>query len=158
MTLLWATITSVFFIAALVLHAVVCRLPISFDRVLRFIVVGFVLGIFLAWALANSAGFLSIEMLAGLLLYAFLCELYIFLFTMTISSISSNILVRLFYGPMSINEIGEKYNSLAMVDARIQRLVDTGFLKRTDNNIGITSKGMRLVKILSRLRIFFKHD
>jgi uncharacterized protein YacL len=127
------------------------------DRVARFLVVGGLIGIVLVGLLLERFGGLTAEVAAGVLVYAFLCELYIFLFTMTISSISSNLLVRLAQREMTLSEVGAAYDSESMVTGRLARLVSTGFLQQSDDLLSITLKGLRFVRSMNSLRKFFGH-
>ena len=128
------------------------------DRVIRFLVVGSVAGLALIACLAARYGLWSREAVAGVLLYGFLCELYIFLFTMTLSSISSNLLTLLLRGPMSDAEVSNVYDSRHMVEQRLQRLLGTGFLGRDGERLILTAKGARLLRMLRHFRAAFKHD
>jgi hypothetical protein len=157
MTLDWAALVLGSFAAALVLHRFACRLPMKVDRVSRFLLAGGVAGACLLWVTSARYGLVSVETAGAALLYGFLCELYIFLFTMTISSISSNVLVRLSSHDMRLEEIAQRYDSREMVRQRLERLAATGLLSRAGSRLALTQKGTRFVRTFQALRRFFRH-
>jgi hypothetical protein len=158
MTAFWAGLVAGCFVAAVGTHALACRIPLRADRVTRFVVLGGITGGFLVLALAQRYGLLTVHTVSGALLYGFLSELYIFLFTMTVSSISSNLLVRLRAGDLTAEEIDGYYDSRAMVRNRVERLLSTGFLSRDGTRLTPTRKGLRLIRMLQGLRVFFGHQ
>src|SRR5882724_7679341 len=91
------------FATVVMVHAVASRLPPPRQSVPKVVLIGGVVGLGLISWLVQSYG-LTIMMWAGLLLYAMLCELYIFSFTMTMSSVSVRLLVLLRQGPISVSE------------------------------------------------------
>ncbi len=158
MTLTWLLIVAGAFAVALMLHSITCRLALGIDRVMRFLFVGGAAGVLLVLISSKLYGFWTLETLGAALTYAFLCELYLFLFTMTIGSISSNVLIRLASQEMSRQEIDRRYDSVAMVQQRFERLICTGFLSRCGDEFALTQKGATLVASLDRLRRFFGHS
>lgn len=153
---MWLIASIISFSLALFLHAAVCRLPRPGNTVVRFFIVGSVIGCALILVLALSYGF-SPQLAAGSLVYAFLCELYIFLFTLAISSVSANLLLNLSYGGMTQQQIEHKYNSSLMVTQRIDRMIATGLIQETTQGITLTARGSRLFGFLEGLRQFFRH-
>lgn len=158
MSLPWIAASVACFAGAVGSHAVFCRLNVELDRVIRFLIVGTAGALLLLWALLDRYNLLSAEVVAGLLVYAFACELYIFLFTMTISSISSNILVQLAHRDMQVKEVAADYDSAAMVRRRLERLKNTGFLLVDGERVSLPAKGTRLVRAFRALRAFFRHS
>lgn len=158
MTLHWFVHSIGAFAAALCVHAIACRLPIQANRVMMFLAVGIVVGTLLAWFTIARYGLLTSETAATLLVYAFTCELYIFLFTMTIGSISANLLIRLSAGDKRLADMLRDYNSMSMVSQRLDRLVDNGFLEPREDLFSLTRKGTCLLKAFHMLRRFFRHS
>lgn len=156
MTLGWIALVTGSFVAALLLHGIACRLPVRVDRVSRFLLAGGLAGAALLWAASARYGLASLETAGAALVYGFLCELYIFLFTMTISSISSNVLVRLASQDMSIEEIAQRYDSRQMVRQRLERLAAADLLSRVGSTLTLTPKGRRFVRVFQALRGFFR--
>jgi hypothetical protein len=156
MTLSWAGLVFGSFAVALALHRIACRLSSKVDRVSRFLLAGGIAGASLVWATSARYGLESVETAGAALVYGFLCELYIFLFTMTISSISSNVLVRLSYQDMHIEEIARRYDSRQMVRQRLERLAAAGLLSRAGSRLTLTPKGARFVATFQSLRRFFR--
>ena len=146
-----------YFIAAFLLHAIWCRAAVRPSVVVKYVVVGGLTG------LALLAHLLSVEgpthrTLAGLLVFALASELYIFLFTMIISSVSAIWLRRLYRGSIETSTLAEIYSPAWMVETRLERLVENGFLVRTDDGYRLTEKGRSLINTFTRLRGIFKHE
>lgn len=158
MTPYWIALLLVSFGAALLLHRLACRLSLEADRVSRFVAAGGIAGAGLLWATSARYGIASVETVAAALVYGFLCELYIFLFTMTISSISSNLLVRLSSQDMRVEEIAHRYDSRQMVRQRLERLAATGFVSRAGSGLVLTPKGAGFVRTFEALRRFFRQS
>jgi hypothetical protein len=144
------------FVGAVIAHAVVCRLPIGLNIVFRFVLVGGVLGLAWTWWLYGTFG-LAPQFCAGVLVYGLCCELYVFLFTLAMSSISANLLVSLSRRAITTAEIEQLYDSRAMVSSRIDRLVAVGLFDETPAGLELTAKGARTVRTFGRLRTFFRH-
>jgi hypothetical protein len=105
-------------------------LPVGLNIVFRFVIVGGVLGLVWTWWLYGNFG-LAPQFWAGVLVYGLCCELYVFLFTLAMSSISANLLVSLSRRAMTAAEIEQLYDSRAMVSSRIDRLVAVGLFERS---------------------------
>ena len=155
---MWLIYLLVALAVALLAHAVLSRAAPGVNTVVGFLSVGSVAGIGLLGVLASHYGATSMQTVSALALYAFLCELYIFLFTLAMSSISANLLVRLDRGGLTEQEIDRLYDSSKMVDERIGRLLATTLLKEEPSVLTPTPEGIRLLRILDRLRLFFRHD
>lgn len=97
-------------------------------------------------------------MVTGALLYAFLCEFYIFLFSFAYSSISANLLVRLQGHTLPRDVIDHLYDSEVMVTQRVQGLVQVGLLTEVDRSIVATPKGKKVAAVFAAVRHFFGHD
>lgn len=154
---MWWSLTVGAFLFVIGGHAIACRLPIRTDRVVRFVVVGGVTGTTLIWIMGIRYGLFAPQTSAALLAYALACEIYIFLFTMTISSISANLLIKLSERELTITDINNVYDSGKMVAQRLHRLVSTGFLRDSESGVTVTKKGQRLTAALGLLRSFFRH-
>jgi hypothetical protein len=145
------------FAGAVLFHAIVCRIELPLDRVVRFLAVGSVVGLALLGVLSAQYGLMAVETWAALLGYAFACELYIFLFTFTISSISANLLMSLHRRVLTVQEVDRIYDSQRMVAQRLERLLSSGFLEWQGTQLQVTSKGLRFLGVLGALRGFFRH-
>jgi hypothetical protein len=144
------------FAAAVIAHAIMCRAPIGLNIVSRFLVVGGVAGLVWTWWLYQSFG-PAPRFFAGVLVYGLCCELYVFLFTLAMSSISANLLVSLSRQAMTAAQIEQLYDSRAMVSSRIDRLVAVGLFDETPAGLALTARGARTVRTFGRLRAFFRH-
>jgi len=145
---------------AIFLHGIISRLAIfsKYDSVKRFLLVGSLVGLLYSFILYETYG-ISWNMLSGLLTYAFICELYIFMFTMTISSISATLLINLLLAKtLSQDDIAQLYKSEQMVLNRIERLLAIQLIQEdVAKSLILTNKGENLARIFAKFRSFFGH-
>jgi hypothetical protein len=144
-------------IIAAVGHAVICRAPMPLNVVTRFLLIGGLVGICLVWWLLNGWGATAPQTWAGAMVYAFCCELYIFLFTFAMSSITANLLANLSRSEMSDADIEQLYDSRHMVATRLDRLVAVGLVDEGPSGLQLTTAGARMVRAFDRLRSLFRH-
>ena len=153
---MWGVWVLIYFAVAIAGHAVLCRLPLRGNFVVKFLLVGGLLGVALGAHEVLSHG-LAIEAWTALLLYAFACELYIFLFTLVSSSVSASLLIMLRTGSFTQMELDEHYSSTLMVDRRLDRLLATGLLGANSSGYVLTDKGRALLAVFKALKRFFRH-
>lgn len=151
----WFIWTLSAFAFAVLLHALLTRIPLKGNSLLIFLSAGGVVGFSLALALLRNEG-PSVTMLAGITLYAFLCELYIFSFTFVISSLSVAILLALARNH-GIERMREASGD-EMTQRRIQRLTLTGLITNHHGMLRPSSKGRLVSSLLRVCRRIFKHD
>jgi hypothetical protein len=126
------------------------------NRVRSFLLIGCPVGILLGlslWMCAQP----RIQILSSLLVYALICELYLFLFTLTISSVSANLLLALRRQALTEVELEEQYDSRKMVAQRLARLEALGLLGRNSDRLRPTLSGLRATARWSAFRRFFRH-
>lgn len=153
---MWIALPLACFGLAVVLHGVWMRIPLRFDVVRRFLLVGIPMsGAVVVFSIAALG--LTIPAFAAIFLYAFLCELYLFFFTLAISSVSATMLIKLRKRPMQASSLENAYDSRGMVKLRLDRLIKNGFIERKDNRLIVTANGTRLHQTFSVLRRFFGH-
>ena len=146
-----------YFLAALALHAALCRLVRRGGAFAKFLLAGGAGGLALSFH-AFSRRQMDVETAAGLLAYALACEFYIFLFSMVSSSISVSLLLILGAHRAMLADLETAlYSSHGMIARRLEKLVAAGLLSQGDAGYKVTEKGWRLIRILGRLRIFFGH-
>ena len=146
-----------YFATTLLLHAIWCRVSARPSVVVKFVVVGGVTGLALLAHLLSTEG-LTYRTLAGLLVFALASELYIFCFTLIISSVSAIWLRRLHRGSIETAALAEAYSPAWMVEVRLDRLVANGFLARDGDGYRLTEKGRGLIGTFGKLRAIFKHE
>jgi hypothetical protein len=151
---MWIVQSLIFLFSAIGLHAVICRLPMHRAPLRNFLIVGALGGAALAVRLHAEFGS-DVETAASLLMYAFTCELYIFLFSMVSSSISVSLLLTLRLGGVANDHLAVQYSSSGMISRRVDKLVAAGLLSQIDDRHILTDKGRRLIRTFSRLRVFF---
>ena len=125
------------------------------DRVTRFLIIGGGFGLLLICATATQYGAFAPQTICAVLVYAAARE-YLFLFTITISSISSNILVRLSAGSLSKAQMDAAYDNRIMVGQRISRLAGTGFPADDSGRLVLTDKGKGFIDSIKELRGLFR--
>ncbi|MEQ8641162.1 MAG: hypothetical protein RIE31_11265 [Alphaproteobacteria bacterium] len=144
--------------ASILALTMVCRLPVSGTAVHRYLVVGGLIGL----AMLLHAYFifgLTIAWWISALFYAFVCELYIFAFTLVGSSISAGLLLRLRQNPLTVEEIEAAYSPASMVESRLHKMEATGLLERQENGeMRMTERGASLQRAFAMLRRFFRHE
>ena len=132
------------------------RLPLRLDSVRRFLIVGMPLGCaLLAWPVLRGFDICAV---AAVLLFAVLCEIYMFCFTLVIGSVSVATLVALRSGAVDDVAFARRANGAAMVEVRLGRLLDIGMLEMDGVTYRLTAKGLRLHRFFSALRRFFGHE
>lgn len=146
-----------YFVGALVLHAIWCRVSPRPSVVVKFVAVGGLTGLVLVGHLLAVEG-LTHRTLAGLLVFGLASELYIFCFTLILTSVSAIWLRRLYRGSIETDALAETYSPTWMVESRLSRLVENGFLARADTGYRLTEKGRGLIGTFGRLRAIFKHE
>jgi hypothetical protein len=145
------------FMLAVLLHGLAMRAPLRLDSVRRFLLTGVPLGLVLvAVSLARFGP--TLPGIAAILLYALLCELYIFLFTLVLSSVSATILIMLRHGPVQPSALASVYEPREMVKVRLDRLLKNDLVERASGRLSVTEKGERLHRIFTGLRRFFGHE
>ncbi|MBY0527544.1 MAG: hypothetical protein K2R98_29375 [Gemmataceae bacterium] len=149
MEILWVV---AYLAAAIVGHAIAMRLSGRGDSVTRFAMVGGFIGLGLS---VHALFFDSLPCGgAALVVYAFACELYVFLFTLVGTSVSVGILLKLANGPHSRSEIAALYDAPSMVRGRVERMRAVGLLGKDGFP---SSQGKRLVALFLTLKRIFRH-
>lgn len=154
---MWAVSAVSASLIALVLNSFAARFRFHDNAVVRFAAIGCGVGFILSAGLWPAYG-VSMEIAAAILLFAFFCELYIFLFTLVLSSVSVNIMLRLRRGSISEPMLDEIYSGKAMIALRIDRLLQSGLLREVDSLIEATERGRRLASLFNRFRRLFGHS
>jgi hypothetical protein len=98
------------------------------------------------------------EALAAVLQYTFICELYTFLFTFVLSSVSIGLLLVLQSGQLRDSDLDTRYRDAEMLEARLARLVENRFLEIDADGYRLTEKSKRLVRLFHLLSVAFRHD
>jgi hypothetical protein len=138
-------------------HAILCRAPIPLNGVTRFLLIGGLVGVGLVWWLLYRYGLAAPQAWAGAAVYAFCCELYVFLFTFAMSSVTANLLAKLSRRDLTDKEIEQLYDSRHMVATRLDRLVTVGLVDEGPRGLSLSPEGARTVATFRRLRGLFRH-
>ena len=154
---MWLLLAIGYFVVAVGLHAAATRIPLRVSSVARYVVVGGLTGLALGAHLLALYG-LDTPTVTALLLFALASEVYIFLFTLTMSSISSTILLTLRAGDLDEHALDARYSASYMVDSRLVKLETNDFLRRDGDRFALTARGRGLVASFHRLRRLFFSD
>jgi hypothetical protein len=110
--------------------------------------------IFFSWLIARFG--CASETWGGSLVFCLLCELYIFLTTLAMASVTANCLVLLARNQNIDKKLESLYDSANMVGIRIDRLKAINLIKEGPSGlISLTVAGERTVRVFSRIRRFF---
>lgn len=124
------------------------------NSVFRFIMVGAV--VFLIMIIHLLIHFGPSEIMFSIIVwYMFLCELYIFLFTLSLGCVSINLLKLLHQGDKAMSEMNQLYQPSAMLFQRFARLRAVGLIEYLDEAPVLTKKGTYLIKIVLITRALF---
>ena len=146
--------SALFFSISVIVHSIVQRY-IKCNSVISFVIISSFLGLILFWK-SYLDFFISIQSLSILFSYFFMCELYIFFFTLIMSSISANLILDIgFNKKIKISKEITNYEN--MVDARVARLLNNKFLIEIDGVLSTTNKGKVLNKSFFYMKNFFRH-
>jgi hypothetical protein len=137
-------------------HSLVRRIQPGFNSVLALIDVGFPVGALLVSQLGRSYGWLSLHCFAGTVAFAFFCELYIFIFTLVIGSVSAAILLDT-TSPEKIANSSQPPTD-TMLRKRLNALRHIGVIASLGSSYYLTQRGRLLVSSARLLRRFFSHD
>ncbi len=147
---MWLALPPAYLVVALLLHALAVRMRPTGNRVHLFLVLGSLTGVALIWQLAANTSLVLPAQVAAVLLYAFGCELYVFLFTFVTSSVSVALLVS--PGP------GKPASAPAeMVRRRLAAMHTAGLLQMAAGRCVLTPRARGLVRVYRGLRGFFRH-
>lgn len=153
MTGLWAAALGV--AIAVALSAVAARF-LSGIGVASFVASAVITGAGLAMLLITAVG-VTADLPAALLVYALGCELYLFLSTLSLASISSNILAFLRERPATEGELAARYSGWRMAEIRVERLLAGDLIAPDGDRLRLTPRGRKIARTFHRLRSFFRH-
>ena len=151
---MWLVLALFSLVAAVTGQVVVARLQFVGSFVVRFLLIGGGVGLVMAGSLVREYR-LGVEFWAGVFVYAFACELYVFLVTLVDSSISVSILLLLRRGSSRRVEIDRLSSGRAMVASRLEKLCGNGLLRRAAGSYRLTLRGQSLLILFRALRFFF---
>jgi hypothetical protein len=143
------------FAVSVLVHAVALRLARGVGAVAGFVLIGGAVGIALVGLSFAVFGFTP-AFGATVLSYAFLCELYIFLFTLVANSVSFALMTRLARQPLQPAQIAEFYRTEAMLSRRYQQLEQAGYIVAEQGGFALTPQGRMVVSVFSFLRALFR--
>jgi hypothetical protein len=142
------------FAVAALSHAALSRLAPRSSRVITFFLLAAAIGTGMVWLAATRNGLWSAQTIAAAFVYAALCELYIFVFTLAMASVSANLLVRLRQGGLSPEDISRLYDGRTMAARRVERLLATALAREEGGLLRLTPRGDRLTNAFIAIRGF----
>jgi hypothetical protein len=139
-------------------HALLMRIAPGRNTVIAFLTSGILTGsALLMWAWL-AFGVSSVAFVAAAAAYAAFCELYLFLFTLALSSVSANILARLTASSQCAGALDTTYDSRGMVLQRLERMKGAGLLTQAGDALWVTRRGRTIVTGYRALRRAFRHE
>jgi ABC-type transport system involved in multi-copper enzyme maturation permease subunit len=144
-----------YWFAAIISFALLLGAPKRGRSVSRFLLIGTIVGILLIVTLAFAFGY-SFDMIAAVLIYGFLCELFIFLFTLVGTSISVGTLLQLHRGLPY--KAAPAVDLRSAVERRLEMMENAGLIRVFESGYQITAKGRTFLIPARRLRRFFRHQ
>ena len=153
--LMWLLLSMAAFAASVLVHALVLRLFERAGAVTAFVVIGSAIGALLFGYCGLKYEFAPTTITA-VLTYAFVCELYIFLFTFVGNSVSFSLLARLEGCPLKPAEIAGFYRTETMVERRFEQLELANLIVREQAGWHLTTRGKRIVQVFAFLRSVFR--
>ena len=157
MSAMWWIGVAVAATASLLAHAILTRALPGANAVVLFLAGGLMIGSALvAWA-GSVLGIISIAFVAVTLTYAAWCELYVFLCTLALSSVSANILVRVAGASVDTGDLAVSYSSQDMVEQRLARMQAAGLIAGNADGFRLTRRGAIVVGAYRLLRAVFRH-
>jgi len=154
---MWCVAAFLALMLAVTGHASLRGASVPLDVVARFLLTGGVIGAGLVWWLVSRYGVSATQTWAGAMVYAACCELYIFLFTFAMTSITANLIGKLSRRDLADTDIEQLYDSRDMVATRLDRLIAIGLVIERPTGLQLTTKGARLARIFYHLRGLFRH-
>ena len=151
---MWLMLSVAAFVTSILVHAAAVRLVPRAGAVPAFVAVGGAIGVALIGYCALSYGSAP-PTLAATLVYAFACELYIFLFTLVGNSVSFGLLTKLASHPLRPDEIAAFYRAEAMITRRFEQLAANDFITTGADGVKLTARGKRAVRVFSLLHAVF---
>lgn len=153
---MWLIPTILAFACVIAVHATLRRVAPAGNSVVQFLGVAVLGAGALAMILPLTAAS-GLECLTALSLLTFCCELYLFLFTFAISSVSIAMLLA-HTGRAPRPETGEPTGEAPAPAGRVRRRLESRLLVRTSAGYALTSSGRAIVRVCQRLRDFFRHE
>ena len=154
---MWFFLSVGAFVAAVIVHLIIVRAPLPFSNVIRYLMAGGLVGAALEVTLLVLYG-VSGEAFAGAMIFAFLSELYIFFFTLVVSSVSVTLMLHLRDGDIDEAEVSRIYDSRGMVTFRLAQRIRNGFATEQDGQYRLTQAGRTMVFWFVFLRSLFGHE
>jgi hypothetical protein len=143
-------------VSSVAAHAVIRHTVPKFNSVLAAMVVSIPCGLGLAFLVGTKRSWFGPEWLGVMLLYGFAMELYVFLFTMVLSSVSVSLLLSRNTRQDEVASSRE-LSGRQMFDNRLIALQQSGFIVSANDSYMLTPVGVRTVKLVGALRSFFGH-
>lgn len=151
----WLVIGGVGFVFAVLGQTLILRLRAIRNGMVAFLMAGVPSG--LAVMALLFPRYPEAYAVAGTLLYAFLCELWMFAFSSTFSSVAATLLLYLYSQPMGQAEIDRFYDNRVLIKRRIGWLIHIGAVRQAEGGLFPTAAGRRLAAVFDAFRGFFGH-
>ncbi len=152
----WLGLAIVAFGLALVGQTVLIRYFRRRHAIVAFVFAGIPIGLVLMIVLFSV--WPSDRSISGTLLYAFLCELWMFILSVTFSSFAATLMMLLRRRPLTLDEINRLSDHRVIIQDRMTWLADIGAAVKHDGQLSPTGGGRKLAGIFNACRSFFGHE
>ena len=146
----WFVLTVSAFVLAVVLTKCLQMFIRSLSPPAAFLGVGGIIGG--ALCIWFVVGGFTMPGLATVLLYAGMCEFYLFVMTVVMTSVSAGILEHLPERSMSRDELAAHYAEESMVQLRFDRLLSQKLIAAEEDGFALTGRGRQLYGALAWVR------
>lgn len=155
---MWFVLSLMAFVCAMLINALVVRWLSSISPATCFLLIGSFLGVGLL-ALLMTFTTPVLEAATSLLVYATLCEFYLFVMSVVGTSIAARMIQIIGARPTTEADIAATMDESALLEVRFRRLMERGLIQpKPDGSYAVTAKGQKTAAAANLARKFFGHS
>jgi hypothetical protein len=152
---MWIVVALAAWLLAIALCAVGCRIVPVHGRLTLFIASAIAAAIVVFGGLIGLRGWMP-DLVAALLCFVALSELYLFLMTLT-NSVTVKLVSLLCEKKLGDADIHALYDGTGIIAKRLDLLADAGLLARKEGHFALTRKGARAARCFDIIQRLFGH-
>lgn len=153
----WLGLPIIAFALAITSQTVLVRRLRRRHAIVAFVGAGIPIGLVLIVALFFSTRSTDMS-ISGTLIYAFLCELWMFTLSVTFSSFAAKLMMLLRQRPLTFEEIDRLSDHRTIILDRMNWLADIGAAVKQNDSLIPTGGGRKLARLFNASRSFFGHQ
>ncbi len=153
----WLGLAIIAFTLAIIGQTVLVRWLHRRHAIVAFVCAGVPIGLVLIVALFFSTRSIDTST-SGTLIYAFLCELWMFTLSVTFSSFAAKLMMLLRRGPLTFEEIDRLSDHRSIILDRMNWLAHIGAAIKQNDKLMPTGGGRKLARLFNACRSFFGHQ